>query len=184
MKLRERIHWYSGVLLLSLCVFAVSGVLWAALRPKYQATIADADGALELNNALNVEFSGFMWFIAATVVLALFLTDCILASRSWLQRWVGSTPPEAIGVKPFMWVGLCMWLGALTFVAIGEMATIIIFNIPTQESGFIPGQVITYVPELNAGRTGYIMAPFASFLYYWTAILMQPQPAATEPTPT
>lgn len=175
MKLREHIHWYTGVLLLILGVYACGGLLWAVIRPKYQATITDAEGALELGAAINVEFAGFMWFVILTTALALILTDAILANRLWLRGWLGATTPELIGVAPFLWAGVCMWFGALVFVALGEVATVVIFNIPTQESDFLPGEVITYVPRLDAGPTGYLMAPFVSFLYYWTAILVEPR---------
>ncbi len=182
MNKREQIHWYSGVLLLALGCFAVVGMLWGLLRPKYQATIVDAEGALELNNAINVEFAGFMWFVIATGVTALWYTDRVLAPGSLLLKRLRLVPPAPLGVLPLVWLGLCTWLGSVLFVQVGEFTTMVVFDIPTQESNFSPGDIISYVPRLDAGRTGHAVAPFASVLYYWTAVLIEPRESAQTKT--
>ena len=108
---RARNGAYAGVVLAILGSFTAASIIWGLLRPRYQATIIDDLGGLELNMVDNVEFTGFFWFVFTTGILAIILSARIhqktLAYRGlsmllWVTLWslVGSILLPSLGTSP------------------------------------------------------------------------------------
>ena len=157
---RARNGAYAGVVLAILGSFTAASIIWGLLRPRYQATIIDDQGGLELNMVDNVEFTGFFWFVFTTGILAI-----ILSAR--------------IHQKTLAYRGLSMLLWV---TKLGDLTTITVYHIPTATSDFNVGDVVPFVPLMNAGISGYAVAPCLAAAYYWILEFFVPYPLA-DPDP-
>ena len=102
---RARNGAYAGVVLAILGSFTVASIIWGLLRPRYQATIIDDQGGLELNMVDNVEFTGFFWFVFTTGILAILLSARI-HQRTLAYR----------GLSMLLWVTLWSLVGSILAV--------------------------------------------------------------------
>ena len=145
---RARNGAYAGVVLAILGSFTTASIIWGLLRPRYQATIIDDQGGLELNMVDNVEFTGFFWFVFTTGILAILLSARI-HQRTLAYR----------GLSMLLWVTLWSLVGSILFARLGDLTTITVYRIPTATSNFSVGDVVPFVPLMNAGISGYAVAP-------------------------
>lgn len=165
-SVNSRVGTYAGVVLAILGCFGAVSIIWGLLRPRYQATIIDDHGSLELNMIDNVEFTGFFWFVFATGILAVVLSARI-HQRTIAYRGLGM----------LLWVTLWSLIGSLMFAKLGDFITILVYNIPTSTSDFVVGDVVAYVPLMNVGISGYAVAPCLAAAYYWILEFFVPYPA-------
>ena len=168
---RARNGVYAGVVLAILGSFTTASIIWGLLRPRYQATIIDDQGGLELNMVDNVEFTGFFWFVFTTGILAILLSARI-HQRTLAYR----------GLSMLLWVTLWSLVGSILFARLGDLTTITVYRIPTATSNFSVGDVVPFVPLMNAGISGYAVAPCLAAAYYWILEFFVPYPLA-DPDP-
>ena len=168
---RARNGAYAGVVLAILGSFTAASIIWGLLRPRYQATIIDDQGGLELNMVDNVEFTGFFWFVFTTGILAIILSARI-HQKTLAYR----------GLSMLLWVTLWSLVGSILFAKLGALTTITLYHIPTATSDFNVGDVVPFVPLMNAGISGYAVAPCLAAAYYWILEFFVPYPLA-DPDP-
>lgn len=170
-SVNSRVGTYAGVVLAILGCFGAASIIWGLLRPRYQATIIDDHGSLELNMVDNVEFTGFFWFVFATGILAVVLSTRV-HQRTIAYRGLGM----------LLWVTVWSFIGSLMFAKLGDFITIVVYNIPTSTSDFAVGDVVPYVPLMNVGISGYAVAPCLAAAYYWILEFFVPYPAGAGDT--
>ena len=168
---RARNGAYAGVVLAILGSFTTASIIWGLLRPRYQATIIDDQGGLELNMVDNVEFTGFFWFVFTTGILAILLSARI-HQRTLAYR----------GLSMLLWVTLWSLVGSILFARLGDLTTITVYRIPTATSNFSVGDVVPFVPLMNANISRYAVAPCLAAAYYWILEFFVPYPLA-DPDP-
>ena len=122
---RARNGAYAGVVLAILGSFTAASIIWGLLRPRYQATIIDDQGGLELNMVDNVEFTGFFWFVFTTGILAIILSARI-HQKTLAYR----------GLSMLLWVTLWSLVGSILFAKLGDLTTITVYHIPHERRHF------------------------------------------------
>lgn len=152
----------AGVLAVSLSSFIVFGVLWGLLRPTYSGTLEEG-GQVSLDPAVNVEFSAFITFVAATGLLATVLS---------LSTYI--TSPATRGPGMLWWLIFVAALSSVAFIEVGNIASALLHPIPDPEMLNIGGQV-TLVPALSPS-IGFAAAPFMAALAYWCSALLTLEP--------
>ena len=81
-----------------------------------------------------------------------------------------------------LWVTLWSLVGSILFAKLGDFTTITVYRIPTATSDFNVGDVVPFVPLMNAGISGYSVAPCLAAAYYWILEFFVPYPLA-DPDP-
>ena len=113
----------------------------------------------------NVEFTGFFWFVFTTGILAIILSARI-HQKTLAYR----------GLSMLLWVTLWSLVGSILFAKLGDLTTITVYHIPTATSDFSVGDVVPFVPLMNAGISGYAVAPCLAAAYYWILEFFGPRP--------
>ena len=119
----------------------------------------------------NVEFTGFFWFVFTTGILAIILSARI-HQKTLAYR----------GLSMLLWVTLWSLVGSILFAKLGDLTTMTVYQIPSATSYFNVVYVVPCVPLMNAGISGYAVAPCLAAAYYWILEFFVPYPLA-DPDP-
>lgn len=159
---------YAGVLALSLVAYSFVGAVWGLLRPGYSATVLDSE-QIQLGTETNVEFISFLSFVSSVAVIAMLIGGIVFV-RS----------PRSRSLWMMLWLALVSAAGSMLFLHFGELSTALIHGHASADSLEV-GEQVTYVPTVNVGIVGYLVAPFWSCLVYWCSYLVSPDMSRTMP---
>ena len=163
----RRVGSYAGVVVVTMLSFLITGALWGALRPGYQATVIE-DSRVELGTEANVEFTAFFWFVLASAVIG-----GAVALVTYLRS------PRTRGVAMLLWIVVLVLVGAQGFIFVGEWVTNLVHGVDSPESLNV-GDTVTYVPYFSAGLAGNVVGGFWAALIYWCLMVSDPTMHAPE----
>ncbi|MDO5513046.1 hypothetical protein [Corynebacterium sp.] len=153
----------AGVAAVSLLIYSAVGALWGLLRPAYTGTLAEGGQVVIDPASVNVEFTSFGGFVAATGLLAVLVS---------LGVYILS--PSTRGPGMLWWLMAVAVFSAFSFLQLGTVTAGLLHDIgdPHQLS---QGDRVSMVPGLAPG-VGWLAAPFLAALAYWCSALVTPEP--------
>lgn len=151
-----------------LAVFSISGLLWGWWRPAVTAVITDT-GAAEVDPATSgAPFRSFAVFAAATGLLG-----------ALLAGWSFWRSPRLRGPVMMIAVIVLAFLGAGVFLLFGNWLAETLHGTEITAGladSLSPGQDFTIVSRVT-GAAGFLAAPAAAAVVYWTCSLFAPDTA-------
>ncbi|MGO1950127.1 MAG: hypothetical protein ACTH1D_10860 [Mycobacteriaceae bacterium] len=149
---------------LFLGVFAVAGLLWGWWRPVVTAVVTDTGGAEVDPSSSTAAFQSFAVYAVATAVLG-----------ALLAGWAYWRIPALRGPLMLLGVVVMAVVGSAVFLLFGNWFADFLHD--SDLSGELsPGQEITIVSRIT-GAAGYLAAPAAAAVVYWTCALFSPDEA-------
>jgi hypothetical protein len=151
-----------------LAVFSISGLLWGWWRPAVTAVVTDT-GAAELDPST----SGAPFLSFAVFALATGLLGAVLAGWSFWRS------PRLRGPVMLLTVIVLAFLGAAVFLLFGNWIADTLHGTDVTAGlaeNLRPGQDVTIVSKVT-GAAGYLAAPAAAAVVYWTCSLFAPDTA-------
>lgn len=147
----------AGFLTLSLVVFSAAGAVWGVLRPTLSATVSEE--TVQISGGENVEFTSFITFVIGTALLA-----TVVSLLAYFRA------EHVRGVGMLLWVAGVVFLGALSFWAVGELVAERMHALPEPDD-LNAGDELSFVPSFTPW-VGALAAPLLASLSYWLASVL------------
>lgn len=149
----------AGLLALALLLGIAGGFAWGGLRPAYVGVITENDGigVDEVASPVNVQFTGFAWFVLLALLLGVVLGA--VGWRSVRRGRVGGS------VWWMLWIMTVAVLGAISIYLFGDWLSLKLHPRPTHDV-LETGSSFTLVPPVSPG-VGWAVAPLTAGLVFW-----------------
>lgn len=152
----------AGLLALALLLGIGGGFAWGGLRPAYVGEIVDGGAVVDqAASPVNVQFTGFAWFVLLATVLGV-----VLGVVGWRSVRAGRVHGS---VGWMLWVMAVSVLGVATLHLFGDWFALTLHPTPSHDE-LEKGAKFTLVPPVAPGAA-WAIAPLAAGLIFWIANL-------------
>lgn len=168
---KQNVATVSGTVFISIVLGAVSGIIWAFLRPKQQVQMLPDGQMAIVSQTVDAGFTGLLWFVGITAICGL-----VLGNLSHRKRTINTPGKMLVGV--LMAGFMALLCAAVTYVVGQSVAGLLQPDLTAAK----PGDELSVIPNFTT-YTALLVAPLISMLVLWTRVLFlgdSAEPDATE----
>lgn len=167
---KQNVATVSGTVFVSIVLGAVTGVIWAFLRPKQEVQLLPDGQMAVISQTVDAGFTGLLWFVGITAICGL-----VMGNLSHRKRSIDTPGKMLVGV--LMAGFMALLCAAVTYVVGQSVAGLLQPDLTAAK----PGDELSVIPNFTT-YTALLIAPLISMLVLWTRVLFLGDSAEADTT--